>query len=236
MVAPRPGRAPAADLPPGNLPMPALPDPKNVYAAIGAGNISPATAGALSRVYAPNLTTGRVDVIDPATFQVVDSYSAVPSPQHIVPSWDLQTLWVSGDISYTGGHAAVAPIDPKTGKVGKAIDVPDSYNMYFTPDGRSAILVAEAKRRLEFRDPQTMALQSLHRRAGMRRHQSRRFFARRLLRDLHLRVQRQARQDRSRPSQARRHAATVAQAHPAGHPRRARRLRLFRRRHAAATA
>jgi DNA-binding beta-propeller fold protein YncE len=67
---------------------------------------------------------------------------------------------VSGDISYTGGHASVVPIDPKTGKPGQAINVPDSYNMYFTPDGRSAILVAEAMRRLEFRDPHTMALQT----------------------------------------------------------------------------
>ena len=148
------------DLPPANLTMPALVDPKNVYAGIAAGDISPATKGALSRVYAPNLITGHVDVIDPATFKLIDSYYAIPSPQHIVPSWDLQTLWVSGDISYTGGHAAVAPIDPKTGKLGKPIDVPDSYNMYFTPDGRSAILVAESKRRLEFRDPHTMALQT----------------------------------------------------------------------------
>ena len=76
-----------------------------------------------------------------------------------MPSWDLQTLWVAGDISYRGGHASVAPIDPKTGKMGAPIDLPDAYNMYFTPDGRSAIVVAEAKRRLEFRDPHTMALQ-----------------------------------------------------------------------------
>jgi DNA-binding beta-propeller fold protein YncE len=155
-----PAPPPTADLQAANLTMPPQVDPKNVYAPIAAGNISPATEGALPRVYAPNLITGKVDVIDPATFKVVDSYFAIPSPQHIVPSWDLQTLWVSGDISYTGGHADVAPIDPKTGKVGKAIDVPDSYNMYFTPDGRSAILVAEAKRRLEFRDPHTMALQT----------------------------------------------------------------------------
>ena len=32
--------------------------------------------------------------------------------------------------------------------------------MYFTPDGKSAIVVAEANKRLDFRDPQTMALQS----------------------------------------------------------------------------
>ena len=156
----RPSATPPVELPPANMSMPALPDPKNVYSEIGPSRFSPATAGALSRVYSPNLTSGRVDVIDPATFKVVDSYAAVPSPQHIVPSWDLQTLWVSGDISYTGGHASVAPIDPKTGKMGAPISVPDSYNMYFTPDGRSAILVAEAKRRLEFRDPKTMALQT----------------------------------------------------------------------------
>ncbi len=147
------------DLPPANMSMPAPVDPKNVYAGTGAGMFSPAVAGHLSRVYSPNLITGKVDVIDPETFKVIESLAAVPSPQHIVPSWDLQTLWVSGDISYRGGHADVMPIDPRTGKLGKAIDVPDSYNLYFTPDGKSAIMVAEAMRRLEFRDPQSMALQ-----------------------------------------------------------------------------
>jgi DNA-binding beta-propeller fold protein YncE len=147
------------DLPPANMSMPAPVDPKNVYAGAGAGMFSPAVAGHPSRVYSPNLITGKVDVIDPETFKVIDSLNAIPSPEHIVPSWDLQTLWVSGDISYRGGHADVMPIDPKTGQLGKAIEVPDSYNMYFTPDGTSAILVAEAMRRLEFRDPHTMALQ-----------------------------------------------------------------------------
>ncbi len=153
------GPAQGMDLPAANLSMPAPVDPKNVYAGTGAGMFSPAVAGQLSRVYSPNLTSGKVDVIDPETFTVIESLDAVPSPQHIVPSWDLQTLWVSGDISYRGGHADVVPIDPKTGKLGKPIDVPDSYNLYFTPDGKSAIMVAEAMRRLEFRDPHTMALQ-----------------------------------------------------------------------------
>jgi DNA-binding beta-propeller fold protein YncE len=40
------------------------------------------------------------------------------------------------------------------------ISVPDAYNMYFLPGGRSAVIVAERLRRLEFRDPQSMALQS----------------------------------------------------------------------------
>ena len=147
------------DLPPANMSMPAPVDPNNVYAGAGAGMFSPAVAGHLYRVYSPNLITGKVDVIDPKTFKLIESLTAIPSPEHIVPSWDLQTLWVSGDITYRGGHADVMPIDPKTGKLGKAIDVPDSYNLYFTPDGKSAIMVAEAMRRLEFRDPHTMELQ-----------------------------------------------------------------------------
>ena len=34
----------------------------------------------------------------------------------------------------------------------------DPYNLYFTPDGRYAIVVAEARSRLDFRDPHSMAL------------------------------------------------------------------------------
>jgi DNA-binding beta-propeller fold protein YncE len=139
--------------------MPPLVDPKNVYSEVGANKFSPAVAGALSRVYAPNNITGKVDVIDPGTFTVVDHFAAGASPQHIVPSWDLQTLWVTGDVSGPGAHGLLTPIDPKTGKSGPAIKVDDAYNMYFSPDGRSAIIVAEAMRRLEFRDPHTMELQ-----------------------------------------------------------------------------
>ncbi len=147
------------DLPPVNLGTPPPVDPRNVYAGAAAGMFSPAVDGQPTRVYSPNLATGRVDVIDPETFKVIDSLEATPSPEHIVPSWDLQTLWVSADVSMSGGHGGVIPIDPRTGKLGKAIDVPDSYNIYFTPDGKSAIVVAEAMRRLEFRDPHTMELQ-----------------------------------------------------------------------------
>ncbi|MDE2457237.1 MAG: YncE family protein, partial [Burkholderiales bacterium] len=78
--------------------------------------------------------------------------------QHIVPSWDLRTLWVTNNAEgKTDG--SLTPIDPRTGKPGAPIPVDDPYNMYFTPDGKSAIVVAEARKRLDFRDPHTMALQ-----------------------------------------------------------------------------
>ena len=98
--------------------IPPVVDPTNVYSEVRAGNFSPAVADALPRIYSPNLITGKVDVIDPATFTVIDHFNAGASPQHIVPSWDLQTLWVTGDVSGRGAHGSLVPIDPK--KIGRA--------------------------------------------------------------------------------------------------------------------
>src|SRR5262249_34222490 len=80
------------------------------------------------------------------------------NPQHVVPSWDLKTLWVANNAE-NSTRGSLTPIDPQTGKPGQPIAVDDPYNMYFTPDGRSAIVVAEALKRLDFRDPHSMALQ-----------------------------------------------------------------------------
>jgi YVTN family beta-propeller protein len=138
--------------------MPAVVDPTNLYSETRADKLSAAVAGALPRVYVPNLKSNDVYVIDPATFTVVDRFKVGVNPQHVVPSWDLKTLWVTNNAEgRTDG--SLTPIDPVTGKPGKAIPVDDPYNMYFTPDGRSAIVVAEALKRLDFRDPQTMELQ-----------------------------------------------------------------------------
>jgi YVTN family beta-propeller protein len=142
--------------------MPPVPDPRNVYSETVTGKMSPATAGALSRVYVPNLKSSDVYVIDPATFQVVDHFkvggTTGANPQHVIPSWDMKTLWIAGSAERKLPGILTA-IDPKTGKPGKTITVKDAYNLYFTPDGKSAIVVAEELKRLEFRDPQTMELQ-----------------------------------------------------------------------------
>ena len=150
--------ASAPNLPVVTLPgMPAVIDKSNLYSETVAGRISPATAGALERVYVPNRGANTVSVIDPATLKVVDTFKVGINPQHVVPSWDLKTLWVANNAEgRTDG--SLTPIDPKTGKPGKQIPVEDPYNMYWSPDGQFAIIVAEEFKRLDFRDPQTMAM------------------------------------------------------------------------------
>ena len=138
--------------------MPPVVDPRNLYSETGADHVSPEVAHDLPRVYVPSLGTDRVDVIDPGSRQVIDSFPVGQQPHHIVPSWDLKTLWVTS-AGLRGAEGSLTPIDPKTGKPGAPVPVADPYNLYFTPDGKSAVVVAERLKRLDFRDPHTMTLQ-----------------------------------------------------------------------------
>ena len=152
--------APAA--PPHNVAtvpgMPAVVDAANLYGETAAGKLLPAVKDDLVRIYVPNLRGNDVSVIDPATMKVVDHFKVGTAPQHIVPSWDMRTLWAANNAERRD-DGSLTPIDPRTGKPGKAIPVDDPYNLYFTPDGASAIVVAEARHRLDFRDPKTLAMQ-----------------------------------------------------------------------------
>ncbi|GAB2178350.1 YncE family protein [Dongia sp. agr-C8] len=138
--------------------MPPVIDPENLYSEIGAKRFSPAVAGALYRIYVPDRIAGDVTVIDPILMKVIGRFRTGVNPQHVVPSWDLKTLWVVNNAEKRM-NGSVTPIDPKTARPGRSIAVDDPYNMYFTPDGQSAIVVAEESQRLDFRDPHTMALQ-----------------------------------------------------------------------------
>ncbi len=138
--------------------VPPVVDARNLYSETAAGKLSATVQSHLPRIYVPNLRSNDVSVIDPATMKVVDHFKVGSAPQHIVPSWDMKTLWVANNAERRSTGSLTA-IDPITGKPGQTVDVDDPYNLYFTPDGKSAIVVAEAKARLDFRDPQTMALQ-----------------------------------------------------------------------------
>jgi YVTN family beta-propeller protein len=158
-VSPPPARwqveSPIADL---STPLPGMPpvaDPANIYADAGANMLSPAVRGVPYRIYVPNSGGSTVTVIDPATDRVIARYQTGLNPQHVVPAYDMRTLYVTNDLGNS-----LTPINPQTGRpAGPNIAVDDPYNMYFTPDGRYAIVVAEARQDLDFRDPHTFALE-----------------------------------------------------------------------------
>jgi YVTN family beta-propeller protein len=125
----------------------------NVYSFDGAGMLTGAARLAKPLIYVPNSDSNTVDVIDPQTFKVIRHFAVGALPQHVVPSWDLKTLYVTNDIGNS-----LTTIDPRTGKEGRTIPVEDPYNMYFTPTGRYAIVVAERLARLDFRDAHSFRL------------------------------------------------------------------------------
>lgn len=141
----------------GAEPLPGMPpvlDPNDIYSETRQEKISPSIQNFPVRVYVPNGQSDTVDVIDPMTYKIIESFPVGREPQHVVVSYDLKTLWVlnnQGD--------SLTKIDPATGKKGETVAVEDPYNLYYTPDGQYAVVVAERLKRLDFRDPQTMQLQ-----------------------------------------------------------------------------
>jgi YVTN family beta-propeller protein len=133
--------------------VPANRDPNNLYAYDGANMLSPRVVGEPARIYVPNTQSNSVSVIDPATYKVIQTIPVGFQPQHVSPSWDLSVLWIEND----QGNS-LTPLDPRTGRIGDPVPVEDPYNLYFTPDGSRAVVMAEALHRMDFRDAHTMAM------------------------------------------------------------------------------
>ncbi len=153
---PSPGTSSAPPLPtgvprPGRIPPPL--GPTDIYAAGRPGRLSRTVRADPPLVYVPNSRSNTVDVISQRSFRVIRHFAVGALPQHVVPSWDLRTLFVTNDLGNS-----LTPIDPRTARPGRAIPVIDPYNLYFTPDGRFGIVVAEAHRELDFRSASTMRL------------------------------------------------------------------------------
>ena len=137
--------------------MPPVTDKKNLYSETGPGMLCATVKNFPPRVYVPNSKGDTVDIIDPQTYKIIGHF-ALPKhtkgllePQHVVPSWDLKKLWVAQDLG-----DQLTMIDPATGREGETIHIDDPYNMYYTPDGKYAIVMAEREKRMDFRDAQTM--------------------------------------------------------------------------------
>jgi DNA-binding beta-propeller fold protein YncE len=150
-AATRPDRA--ETLTPAATPRPPRRRPPVAYAPVTTARVRKDLRGLRPRVYVPNSDAGTVDVISQRTGRVVDHFAVGQRPQHVTPSWDLRTLWVTNNDGNT-----LTPIDARSGRHGHPVPVEDPYNLYFTADGRRAIVVAERLRRLDFRSPRSMRL------------------------------------------------------------------------------
>ena len=150
----RAGTAPAtpqSPAPPAASAVPTAGAAPNVYADIAPGMVNPGWAHYPVRVYVPNSLSGTVTEIDPHAFRVIRTFPVGAEPNHVTPSWDGSVLWVNNT---AGG--SLTPIDPRTGRAGRPIPVADPYNLYFTPDGQYALVMAEDLNRIIFRDARTM--------------------------------------------------------------------------------
>ncbi|MBO0802995.1 MAG: hypothetical protein J2P25_07970 [Nocardiopsaceae bacterium] len=157
---PRPRTAPPAPAPsrPASSARPAEAAEPNVYAHIAPGMTNPEWARDPLRVYVPNTLSNTMTEIDPVTYKVTRTFPVGADPNHVTPSWDGDVLWVNN----TAGNS-LTPVNPRTGQLGKPVPVADPYNLYFTPDGQHALVMAEKLSRIDFRDPHTMRLRhSMH--------------------------------------------------------------------------
>ena len=123
---------------PTEAPSPSEPAVGGIYAGPASGVLDPRVADLPPRVYVPNEGSNDVAVIDPETFEIVGRFAAGAAPEHISPDWDFSKLYVSNM-----NGASLTVIDPETEEVTDTMQVPFPYNVFFTPDGSKAIIVAD---------------------------------------------------------------------------------------------
>ena len=112
----------------------------DVYRGTAPNLVSTAAIRFPERVYVPDEASGDLFVIDPTTYQIIDRYHVGASAQHVTPDWDLQRLYVECVFE---GSGRLAIIDPLSGKLSGGIDMLGPYNLYFPPDGSTAIVVVD---------------------------------------------------------------------------------------------
>jgi DNA-binding beta-propeller fold protein YncE len=140
-------------------PLPGMPRPlgANVYAGIAPGRLDPRVRHDPAYLYVPNsYGAGITTVIDQRTHRVVRVLRTGQLSQHATPSYDLRTIYV--EASYSNRIVAV---DPRTGRIRHRYPVDRPYNLYFTPDGRHAIVMDEEHQRIVVTDPHDFTRQKV---------------------------------------------------------------------------
>ena len=121
----------------------------DVYAATRPGDVLPRVARDPAYLYVPNsYGSPTTTVIDQRTHKIVRVLHTGELSQHVTPSWDLRTLYVEA----SAANQLVA-LDPRTGRIERRIAQRRPYNLYFTPNGRRAIVMDEEDNEIAFDDP-----------------------------------------------------------------------------------
>lgn len=125
----------------------------NVWSAITTRTLPASVADLPERVYVPNEADNTISVIDVASLHVVATLRTGRVPEHLSPDWDMSRLYVS---NYASPFLTV--VDPRTEATVKPIPAAAPYNLYFSPDGSKAIVMAEDVSRIDFYDRRTWQL------------------------------------------------------------------------------
>ncbi len=129
----------------------------NIYSETHPSNLMPQVRNLPQRIYIPHTRSNTVWVYDIAKKEFIEKFRVGRGrnvePQHVVPSWNMKRLFATNDLNNT-----LAEIDIQTGKLLKIHKVADPYNMYYTPDGKYMVVMAERLRRIDLRDPETLEL------------------------------------------------------------------------------
>jgi DNA-binding beta-propeller fold protein YncE len=122
----------------------------DVYSQTRAGMVAPRVRRDPALLYVPDSQGSRVTVISQRTHRIVREIPTGYLDEHVVPSYDLKTLFTNS--SYANQLVA---LDPRTGRRVRAISMPRPYNLYFTPDGKTAVVMVEQYDTIRFANPRT---------------------------------------------------------------------------------
>jgi YVTN family beta-propeller protein len=125
----------------------------NVWSAITSTVLPASVADLPERVFVPNEGDNTISVIDAKSLKVVRTLRTGLVPEHLTPDWDLSRLYVS---NYASPFLTV--VDPRTETTASPIPAASPYNLYFSPDGSKAIVMAEDVNRIDFYDRRTWKL------------------------------------------------------------------------------
>ncbi len=122
----------------------------DVYSRTRAGMLAPRVRHDPSLLYVPDSQGSTVTVISQRTHRIVRVIPTGYLSQHVVPSYDLRTLITNS--SYAN---ELVEINPRTGRRTRSVSMTRPYNLYFTPDGKTAVVMVEQHNTIRFADPRT---------------------------------------------------------------------------------